>query len=151
MKLFRFFEDRTAYLTNSKYDSGVYKINDYEGYSVDPHAVGMFFRSRFFGFMKPKKEMLITVRVGDGTPLYPLNKNYLSDRPLTFGDLKRLDNASFIKTQFDVESGKKDPNERIALLIVKATIGFAVIFGLLLIPKIIPYAKSVLEANYGVS
>lgn len=149
MKLFRFFEDRTGYLTKSKYESGVYQVHEHEGYAVDPGSVGMFVKSRLFGYRKPKKEHCVTVRVGDGTPLYPLQKNYLASKPLLFSDLKKMDNASFIKSQLDVEKNVANPTERIGILLTYGALAFACIFTVLLIPKIIPYVQSTLESNFG--
>ena len=81
---------------------------------------------------KPKKEHCVTVRVGDGTPLYPLQKNYLASKPLLFSDLKKMDNASFLKSQLDVEKNVANPSERIGILLTYGALAFACIFTVLL-------------------
>ena len=149
MKLFRFFEDKTGYVTKSKYDSGVYLVNKYEGYAVDNASTGMFVKSRLFGYRKPKKEHVITVRVCDGTPLYPLENDYLSPSPIMFSDLKTMDNASFIKAQFDAEKDGVSPSEKIGMYLTYGALSFAFIFTLLLIPKIIPYFQNTVLESFG--
>ena len=71
MELFRFQEDKTANIQKVKLQNNLYKVSDTEAYKVDPTSVGYIWRSRFFGFGKPKRKPIVTVRVNDGTTLHP--------------------------------------------------------------------------------
>ena len=64
-----------------------------------------------FGFLKPKREQIVTVRVGDGTPLSPLSERYLSENPVDEYDLRDYENEFFLSTQLDVEKKKKSTGE----------------------------------------
>ena len=66
-----------------------------------------------------------------------------------FSDLRKMDNASFIKAQFDVEKNAVSTNEKIGMYLTYGALFFGGVFTLLLIPKIIPYIKSALEGNFG--
>lgn len=131
MKLLRFFEDNHIEIAEGSLTSGVIKVNETEAYRADSEAIGFFIHAPYFGFGKPKREPILTTRVGDATPLYPINENYLSKNVVTEEELKDFENASFLETQLKIEkgdTGSKKLQEKIMLIVMGILAGaFAVI------------------------
>ncbi len=103
MNLFRFEEDKTAQITKAKLKNNTYYVSDIEAYKVDPTSVGFIWRTRLFGFTKPKRTPIVSVRTNDGSTLHPLNKNRLNSHPMSYIELNSLENASFLKSQLEME------------------------------------------------
>jgi len=103
MNLFRFQEDKSAQLTKAKLKNNTYYVSDIEAYKVDPTSVGFIWRSRLFGFGKPKRTPVVSVRVNDGSTLHPLNPKRINSKPMSYIELNSLENASFLQSQLEME------------------------------------------------
>jgi hypothetical protein len=106
MKVFRFFPNGTADISEGKLRNQVLSLSPKEAYGMQPEATGYIWRSRLFGFVKPKRVQILTVRVGDSSPLFPLEKGYKSPAPIDEYDLRDYENQFFLEKQLDVEKGK---------------------------------------------
>ena len=107
MNIFRFKQDNSADLDKGLLRNKILFVSPKEAYGMQPNAVGFIWRSRLFGFLKPKREHIVTVRLGDATPLYPLEKKYASPSPVDEYDLRDYENEFFLETQLVVENPKK--------------------------------------------
>lgn len=139
MELFRFQEDKTANIQKVKLQNNLYKVSDTEAYKVDPTSVGYIWRSRFFGFGKPKRKPIVTVRVNDGTTLHPLNKNHINKVPMSFIELNDLENNSFLQTQLEMEKkgfGFFDQSQKFLYISIFAMVGAFIFIAL---PSAIPF------------
>tara|TARA_Y100001970_G_scaffold282594_1_gene395748 strand:+ start:6386 stop:6877 length:492 start_codon:yes stop_codon:yes gene_type:complete len=132
MNIFRFKQDNSAELDKATLRNKILFVSPKEAYGMQPNAVGFMWRSRLFGFLKPKRTHIVTVRLGDATPLYPLEKKYASPSPVDEYDLRDYENEFFLETQLNVEKSKKS-NERTLLdKLLIALIGFAVVIFLII-------------------
>ena len=68
MNIFRFFPDGSAQIQEGKLRNRILYVSPKEAYGMKTKAIGYIWRSRLFGFLKPKRTQIVTVRVGDGTP-----------------------------------------------------------------------------------
>lgn len=121
MKLFRFFEDNHIEIQDGELTGGVIKVSETEAYRADAESIGFFLSAPYFGWGKPKRLPVVTARVGDATPLFPLGDNYLPEELVTEEELKDFENASFLETQLKIEkgeSGSKKLQERIMLILI---------------------------------
>tara|TARA_B100002019_G_C21269381_1_gene601268 strand:- start:1253 stop:1744 length:492 start_codon:yes stop_codon:yes gene_type:complete len=107
MNIFRFFPDGSAQIQEGKLRNRILYVSPKEAYGMKTKAIGYIWRSRLFGFLKPKRTQIVTVRVGDGTPLAPLSPNYSLENPVDEYDLRDYENEFFLETQLDVEKTKK--------------------------------------------
>ena len=139
MELFRFKEDRTSNIQKAVLKNNVYVVSETEAYKVDPTSVGYIWRSRFFGFGKPKRKPIISVRVNDGSTLHPLSKTRLNNNPKTYMELNGLENASFLQTQLEMEkkgSGLFDGYVKYLYISIMAMVGAFIFIAL---PSAIPF------------
>jgi len=121
MKLFRFFEDNHIEIQDGELTSGVIKVSETEAYKADAKSIGYFISAPYFGWGKPKRLPVVTTRVGDATPLFPLADNYLSEELVSEEELKDFENASFLETQLKIEQGdttSKKLQEKIMLIVI---------------------------------
>ena len=103
MKLLRFFEDNHIESADGELKSGVIKVSETEAYIADAESIGFYISAPYFGFGKPKRIPIVTTRVGDATPLYPILDSYLSEELVSEEELKDFENASFLETQLKIE------------------------------------------------
>tara|TARA_B100000902_G_scaffold37510_1_gene44815 strand:+ start:349 stop:927 length:579 start_codon:yes stop_codon:yes gene_type:complete len=121
MKLFRFFEDNHIDIQDGELTGGVMRVSETEAYRADAESIGFFLSAPYFGWGKPKRVPVVTTRVGDATPLFPLADNYLSEELVSEEELKDFENASFLETQLKIEQGdtkSKKLQERIMLIVI---------------------------------
>jgi|TARA_Y100001970_G_scaffold272540_1_gene369391 hypothetical protein len=107
MNIFRFLPNGSAEIKKGELRNRILYLSPKEAYGMKTNSIGFIWRSRLFGFLKPKRTQIVSVRVGDGTPLSPLSKNYISDNPVDEYDLRDYENEFFLETQLDVEKNKK--------------------------------------------
>ena len=107
MNIFRFLPNGSAVIHKGELKNRILYVSSKECYGMKTQCIGYIWRSRLFGFIKPKREQIVTVRVGDGTPLSPLLKHYISDDPVDEYDLRDYENEFFLSTQLDVEKNRK--------------------------------------------
>tara|TARA_R110000787_G_scaffold116706_1_gene227012 strand:+ start:262 stop:795 length:534 start_codon:yes stop_codon:yes gene_type:complete len=107
MNIFRFLPNGSAVIHKGELKNRILYVSSKECYGMKTKCIGYIWRSRLFGFIKPKREQIVTVRVGDGTPLSPLLKHYISDDPVDEYDLRDYENEFFLSTQLDVEKNRK--------------------------------------------
>ncbi len=126
MNIFRFLPNGSAVIHKGELRNRILYVSPKECYGMKTQTIGYIWRSRLFGFLKAKREQIVTVRVGDGTPLSPLSEGYMSDSPVDEYDLRDYENEFFLSTQLDVEKKKKS-SERTSLdKTLLIGIGFAV-------------------------
>ena len=126
MNIFRFLANGSAEIHKGELRNRVLYVSPKECYGMKTEAIGYIWRSRLFGFLKPKREQIVTVRVGDGTPLSPLSERYLSENPVDEYDLRDYENEFFLSTQLDVEKKKKSTERTNLDKLLFVLIGFAV-------------------------
>ena len=68
MNIFRFLPNGSAEIHKGELRNRVLYVSPKECYGMKTEAIGYIWRSRLFGFLKPKRTQIVTVRVGDGTP-----------------------------------------------------------------------------------
>jgi hypothetical protein len=126
MNIFRFLPNGSAEIHKGELRNRVLYVSPKECYGMKTESIGYIWRSRLFGFLKPKREQIVTVRVGDGTPLSPLSERYLSENPVDEYDLRDYENEFFLSTQLDVEKKKKSTERTNLDKLLFVLIGFAV-------------------------
>ena len=107
MDLFRFLPNGSAEIKKGELRNRILYVSQKEAYGMKTESIGFMWRSRLFGFLKPKRTQVVTVRVGDGTPLSPLSPGYVSKDAVDEYDLRDYENEFFLETQLDVEKNKK--------------------------------------------
>jgi len=131
MKILRFFEDNHLELAEGELTGGVIKVSETEAYRADASSIGFLISAPYYGFGTPKRIPLLTTRVGDATPLYPIELNYTTKDIVSEEELKDFENASFLETQLKIEKGEggsKKLQEKILLIVMGIlSVAFAVI------------------------
>tara|TARA_A100001388_G_scaffold112071_1_gene82336 strand:- start:5575 stop:6063 length:489 start_codon:yes stop_codon:yes gene_type:complete len=139
MELFRFKEDRTADILKVKMKNNVYSVSETEAYKVDPSSVGFIWRSRLFGFGKPKRKPIVTVRENDGSTLHPLETNYINNKPMSYLELNSLENASFLQTQLEMEKKGSGMFDGYVKYLYLSIFGMVLGFLFIALPVAIPF------------
>ena len=143
MNVIRFQENKEVTLGTYKVRNRVISVQENEGYLINPRAIGFIIKSSFFGFWKPKKHPIVSVRENCGTPLMPLetSPDYMEKEPVSQTELRNIDNSFFLEARLKAQKGSGGDKDWVKRALGILAIAFGGVFLSLMVLINIPKIK----------